>query len=83
MLVTISTKGQVVLPAELRAQDGIIAGQQFDIERIANGEYSLRRHPSKRNEGLVKLLLACPSRGWFQPLSRAETTDAFLRPTCE
>jgi AbrB family looped-hinge helix DNA binding protein len=74
MTTTVSTKGQIVLPAEIRHQDGIQPGQEFDIERIDRGEYLLKRKIRRRNEGLVKLLLACPVKGWFKPLDRAETT---------
>jgi len=72
---TVSTKGQVVLPAELRQRDGIEPGQEFEIERIDRGEYRLKRTERGRNEGLLKLLLACPVKGWFIPLDRSETTD--------
>jgi AbrB family looped-hinge helix DNA binding protein len=75
MKTTVSTKGQVVLPAELRQRDGIEPGQKFEIERLDCGEYRLRRIARRRNQGLVKLLLACPVKGWFQPLPRTETTD--------
>lgn len=77
-----STRGQVVLPAELRAQDGIEPGQEFDVERVARGEYVLRR-TARRNEGLVDLLLSCPVKGWFVPLVRTETTDAPHAPSFE
>ena len=76
---TVSTKGQIVLPARLRRQDRIRAGQRFEIERIESGEYRLRRIADTPNEGLVDLLLACPVKGWFQPLDRSETTDDALR----
>ena len=75
MKTTVSTKGQVVLPAELRQRDGIEPGQEFEIERIDRGEYRLKRTERGRNEGLLKLLLACPVKGWFIPLDRSETTD--------
>jgi AbrB family looped-hinge helix DNA binding protein len=71
---TVSTKGQVVLPAELRKLDDIQPGEEFEVERIERGEYRLKRLTRRRNEGLVKLLLDCPARGWFQPLPRTETT---------
>jgi hypothetical protein len=32
------------------------------------------------DEGLVKHLLACPVKGWFQPLDRSETTDDISAP---
>jgi len=72
---TVSTKGQIVLPAEFRQRDGIEAGQAFDVERIDRGEYLLKRRTRRRNEGLVKLLLTCPVKGWFKPLDRTETTN--------
>jgi AbrB family looped-hinge helix DNA binding protein len=71
----VSTKGQVVLPAELRKQDDIQPGEEFEVERIDRGEYRLKRVPRRRNDGLMKLLLACPAKGWFVPLERTETTD--------
>ncbi len=75
MKTTVSSKGQIVLPAEIRQQDDVRPGQKFEIERIDRGEYRLRRTALRRNEGLVELLLACPVNGWFEPMSRTETTD--------
>ena len=74
MKTTVSTKGQIILPAEIRRQDGIEPGQEFEVERIDCGEYRLKRKERRRNEGLVKLLLACPVKGWFKPMDRTETT---------
>ncbi len=76
----VSTKGQVVLPAGLRKRDEIQAGQEFEVERIDRGEYRLKRLTRRRNEGLVKLLLACPAKGWFKPFPRTETTDDLRVP---
>ena len=75
MKTTVSTKGQVILPAELRRRDGIQPGQEFEVERIERGEYRLKRLERRRNAGLVTLLLACPVKGWFEPFDRAETTE--------
>lgn len=80
MRTTVSTKGQIILPAEIRHRDAIEAGQEFEIERIDRGEYLLKRKERRRNEGLVKLLLACPVKGWFRPLDRTETTDDIKTP---
>jgi AbrB family looped-hinge helix DNA binding protein len=80
MRTTVSTKGQIVLPAEIRQEDGIEPGQEFEIERIDRGEYHLKRKERRRNEGLVKLLLACPVKGWFQPMDRTETTNDIEAP---
>jgi AbrB family looped-hinge helix DNA binding protein len=72
MKTSVSSKGQIVLPAEIRRQDGVEAGDQFEIERLDRGEYLLKR-TARRNEGLVRLLLECPVKDWFQPLERTET----------
>lgn len=80
MKTTVSTKGQIILPAEIRQQDSIEPGQVFEVERIDRGEYRLKRKERRRNEGLVKLLLACPAKGWFRPADRAETTDNIETP---
>ena len=80
MKTTVSTKGQIILPAEIRQRDGIKSGQVFEVERIDRGEYRLKRREPQRNEGLVKLLLACPIKGWFEPMDRKETTDDIKVP---
>ena len=74
MKTTVSSKGQLVLPAEIRRQDRIEAGQEFDVERIARGEYRLVRREPPPNEGLIDWLLSCPERGWFVPID-SESTD--------
>ena len=75
MKTTISSKGQIVLPAELRREDDIRPGDQFEVERLDEGAYVLRRVESRPNRGLVALLKACPVDGWFVPAGRTETTD--------
>jgi len=80
MDTTVSSKGQIVLPAEIRRLDDVRAGQKFEVERVERGEYRLRRKAPQRNEGLVELLLACPVRGWFQPMARTEETDDVTIP---
>ena len=81
MRTTVSTKGQIIIPAEIRREDDIKSGQEFEIERLDRGEYLLKRRTRKRNDGLVKLLLSCPVKDWFQPLNRTETTDDIKLPT--
>lgn len=62
-----------MLPAELRQLDRIEAGQEFDVERIAAGEYRIvRRAPA--NDGVVDWLLDCPVKGYFVPIE-SESTD--------
>jgi AbrB family looped-hinge helix DNA binding protein len=74
MKTTISSKGQIVLPAELRKQDGIEPGEEFTVERIDRGEYRLVRCTPSPNEGLVDWLLSCPEKGFFVPID-SESTD--------
>ena len=65
MKTVISTKGQIVIPCELRKHDNIQPGQAFDIERVDRGEYRLVLAEPPKNQGLVDTLLACPVKGWF------------------
>lgn len=74
MKTRVSTKGQLVLPAEIRREDAIEAGQEFEIERLGRGEYRLVRMAPGQNEGLVDWLLACPEKGYFVPIE-SESTD--------
>lgn len=73
MKTTVSSKGQIVLPAELRQQDGILPGQQFQLERLEAGQYLLKREPAGDNAGVVDWLLSCPSGDWYQPLPSEST----------
>ena len=74
MKTTVSTKGQIILPAEIRQRDHIEAGQEFEVERIERGEYRLRRRQPPPNEGVVEWLLACPEKDYFVPIE-SESTD--------
>jgi AbrB family looped-hinge helix DNA binding protein len=75
MRTTVSTKGQIVIPAELRTEDAISAGDSFEIEKVRKGQYLLRRVAEPPNKGLVKWLLACPVKGFFQPIPSESTDD--------
>ena len=75
MKTTVSSKGQIVLPAELRQQDRIEPGQEFEVERLDRGEYRLIRRKSRPNEGVTDWLLSCPEKGFFVPIE-SESTDA-------
>ncbi len=74
MRTRVSTKGQIVLPAELRLRDRIEIGQEFDIERVDEGEYRLVRREPPRNEGVLEWLLSCPEKDYFTPIE-SESTD--------
>ena len=73
MKTTVSSKGQIVLPAELRQQDRIEPGEEFEVERLDRGEYRLRRK-TRPNEGVIDWLLACPEKDFFVPIE-SESTD--------
>ena len=74
MRTTVSSKGQIVLPAEFRQMDGIEAGQEFDVERLDRGDYRLVRRSPPPNEGAVDWLLACPQKDFFVAIT-SESTD--------
>ena len=82
MKTTVSDNGQITLPQTLRRKDRIRAGQQFEIERLKAGEYLLKKKPdasaSADNKGFVDWLLACPEKGWFQPMT-SESTDTLFQ----
>jgi AbrB family looped-hinge helix DNA binding protein len=72
---TISTRGQIVLPAELRAADGIKPGEVFEVERVRPDEYRLTRITPPPNEGVVDWLRSCPEQDWFVDIE-SESTDS-------
>ena len=74
MKTTVSSKGQIVLPAQLRQQDRIEAGQEFEVERLDQGQYRLVRRTPRPNEGVVDWLLSCPEKNFFVPIE-SESTD--------
>lgn len=74
MKTTVSSKGQIVLPAEFRQMDRVEQGQEFEVERIAYGEYRLARRTPRQNEGAIDWLLVCPEKDYFVPIE-SEPTD--------
>ncbi len=74
MTTCVSSKGQIVLPAEIRRQDRIEPGQEFEVKRLDRGDYRLVRRAPAPNEGGLDWLLACPERGFFVPIE-SESTD--------
>ncbi|HVX84454.1 MAG TPA: AbrB/MazE/SpoVT family DNA-binding domain-containing protein [Phycisphaerae bacterium] len=73
MKTKMSSKGQIVLPAELRERDDLRTGQEFEIKRVGRADYRLvGKKPA--NEGFVDWLLACPVKDWFVPIE-SESTD--------
>ncbi len=75
MKTTVSSKGQIVLPAEFRRIDHVEAGQEFDVERLDRGDYRLVRRAPPPNEGVIDWLLNCPQKDFFVPID-SESTDS-------
>ncbi len=74
MTTSVSSKGQIVLPSELRKRDKIYAGQKFKIERLSEGTYRVtRERKSTTKKGWVKLLMSCPVKGQFVELKSPST----------
>ena len=71
---TVSSKGQIVLPAEFRRMDRVQPGQEFDVKRLDSGDYRLIRRMRRQNEGAIDWLLACPHKDFFVPVP-SESTD--------
>jgi AbrB family looped-hinge helix DNA binding protein len=71
---TVSAKGQIVLPAEIRRQDRIEPGQEFDVERLDRGDYRFIRRDNGRNAGVIDWLTSCPVKDFFTPVE-SESTD--------
>jgi AbrB family looped-hinge helix DNA binding protein len=72
-LVSVSSKGQIVLPAELRQMGRIETGQEFEVERVDRGEYRLVRRAAAPNDGAIDWLLACPRKDFFVPIDSEST----------
>ncbi len=80
MKTVISSKGQIVIAADIRNLDKIETGQAFDIERVKKGEYRLVVAEHPKNQGLIDTLLACPVKGWFMPIE-SESTGTIEGPS--
>lgn len=75
MKTIVSSKGQIVLPSELRHLDSIKPGQEFEVERLDRGDYRLIRRAAPPNDGAVDWLLSCPQKDFFVPID-SESTDS-------
>jgi len=73
MRTTISSKGQIVLPAEFRQMDGVKPGQTFEVERLDSGDYRLIRRAASGNQGAIDWMLACPHKDFFTPIDSEST----------
>jgi AbrB family looped-hinge helix DNA binding protein len=75
---TVSTTGQIVLPAELRQRDDIEPGQEFEVERLGTAEYRLAR-VSDGNDGLVGRAACLPQKGYFVAVDSEWTAPRHMR----
>lgn len=73
MQTAVSSKGQIVLPAEFRQLDRIEPGQEVDIDRLDRGDYRRVRRAAPQNECAIDWLLACPQKDFFVPLDSGST----------
>src|SRR5260370_27980105 len=73
MKTTVSSKGQIVLPAEFRHMDRVEPGQEFEVERLDRGDYRLVRRAARQNEGAIDWLLACPQKNFFMSIDSEST----------
>jgi bifunctional DNA-binding transcriptional regulator/antitoxin component of YhaV-PrlF toxin-antitoxin module len=56
MTTRVSTNGRIVLPVALRACDKIKPGQEFEVQRLAEGQYELTRCAKRLSKGRSGLL---------------------------
>lgn len=81
---TLSNQGSVVFPNVYRIEDGLKAGETFEVERTKAGEYIFRRKEEhgfrKGSTGLTDALLACPEKGWFRSIPELETSEDLSNP---
>jgi hypothetical protein len=65
MRTTVSSRGQIVLPAELRRMDRVQPDRRstWSVSIVA-----LIRRAAPPNEGAVDWLLACPHKDFFVPI---------------
>jgi AbrB family looped-hinge helix DNA binding protein len=78
MKTTVSSKGQIVIPAELREQDHIVPGQQFEVQRLQDGEYLLKKVTAQATLSIADWILDCPEKDWFTPIE-SESTDTLVK----
>jgi AbrB family looped-hinge helix DNA binding protein len=67
MTTTLSTKGQIVIPNDIRARKNLRPGDELEILETTHG-FEIRK--KRRNAGLLRLLLDCPVKGEGLPPRR-------------
>jgi AbrB family looped-hinge helix DNA binding protein len=64
MATILSTKGQIVIPNEIRERQGLHPGDELEIEERADGMVIRKK---ARNQGLVRHLQDCPVEDFQTP----------------
>ncbi len=70
MTTTLSARGQIVLPKEIRDQRRLRTGDDFEIFSDEPGTIVLRRVNYGSSADLLDLLLGCPTKGFMKPPKR-------------
>jgi bifunctional DNA-binding transcriptional regulator/antitoxin component of YhaV-PrlF toxin-antitoxin module len=78
MEVTVSSRGQIVLPPLLRARDKILTGQRFSVHRLRSGDYRLVRK-GETGQDFVTWLRSCPEKDYLAARSFPDTTADVLK----
>lgn len=68
MTTVLTQKGYVALPARLRKKLRLKSGDVFEVTPDDENTITLRRVTRPANQGLIAHLLACPVKGWLQPI---------------
>ena len=74
MKTTVSSKGQIVLPASSVNRTASSPARSSTSSGSTAGDYRLVRRPAAASAGAVDWLLACPAKGYFVPVE-SESTD--------
>jgi hypothetical protein len=74
MKTTVSSKGQIALPAEIGHRTGSKPVKSSTSNVSIAVSTDSKRRSAPRNESVVDWLLACPEKGFFLPID-SESTD--------
>ena len=78
MTTVLSQKGQLVLPVPVREQLHLAPGDDFEVAIEDEDTITLRRISTPPNDGLVDLLLACPTPFEIPPRERDDSQPPAL-----